>query len=131
MIEFIVVEDPEKEKDIWKLNPELNYMEPFATFKKTSKKNASKIMNAIWLIYDPKSKFRATDMTDDQIIADVNKNYLGKEDYDWEPYMEIVTAYRQKCKTFLQRQLEEWKQDIEERDRAIRNLSYSDPDNFY
>lgn len=128
MIEFIIVEDPEKEKEIWKLNPELNYMEPFATFKKTSRRNASKIMNAIWLIYDPKSKFRATDMTEAEIMQDVNKNYLGNEEYDWSPYTEIVEAYKKKCKTLLQRRLEDWRIDLEERDKSIRELKYSDPE---
>jgi len=126
MIDFIIVENPDKPSEIWDLNPELNYMEPFATFKKTSRKNASRIMNAIWMIYDPKSKFRVGNKTEEDIIRDVNKNYLGNEDYDWTPYQEIIDSYKENCKTFLQKRLEEWERDLKERDEAIRDLKYSD-----
>jgi hypothetical protein len=112
-------------KDFWGQNQQLAIMSPFNDFKK--KKNSSKIMMAIYLIHDSKSDFIKAGMTTDEIIKDVNKNYLEDEEFPWESYQEIVDAYKEKCTSRLHKKVMNMLDEIDEIEKSRSELSWDDP----
>lgn len=113
------------DKDFWEQNKELSYMAPFAAFKKKAK--SDKIMKAIYLIYDSKSVFRRAGMTTEEIIEDVNTNFLSKADFDWEQYTEIVEAYQDKCQSRTYKKLLKLLDEIDEIEVDREGLSWAEP----
>jgi type I site-specific restriction endonuclease len=111
--------------DFWSQNQQLAIVTPFADFKK--KKNSSNIMVAIFLIYDSKSYLKKMGMSTQEIIDDVNKNYLEDEDFDWEKYADIVEAYKDKCRSRLHKKVENMLDEIEQIEEARKNLVWDDP----
>ena len=113
-------------KDDWEQNQQLAYMSPFHELKKNNK-NSSSIMMALYMIYDAKSPFRATGMTEEEIISDVNKNFLENEKFPWEDYQHYVDAYKDKCRTMLHKKLDNLMGEILEMEQRRRELSADDP----
>lgn len=112
--------------DFWTQNQQLAITSPFAEFKK--KKDSSKIMTAIYLIYDAKSDLRKMGMNTDEIIQDVNKNFLNDEDFPWDKYSEIIEAYKDKCRSRLHKKVENMLDEIDTIESARANLVWDDPD---
>jgi len=113
------------DKDFWGQNQQLAIMTPFSEFKK--EKNSSKIMMAIYLIHDSKSDFIKAGMTTDEIIKDVNKNYLEDENFPWEKYQKIVDAYKDKCTSRLHKKVMNMLDEIDEIEKSRSELSWDDP----
>lgn len=113
-------------KDFWGQNQQLAYMSPFHELKKKNK-NSSSIMMALYMIYDSKSPFRATGMTDEEIISDVNKNFLNNESFPWEDYQVYVNAYKDKCRSTLHKKLDNLMGEILEMEQRRKELSVDDP----
>ncbi len=111
--------------DFWAQNPMLALMSPFAEFKK--KKNSSNIMKAIYMVYDSKSPFKATWADENEAVKDINKNYLKDENFPWEEYQSVVNAYKDKCRSSLQKMLDDLLYEIKEMELARKNLSFDDP----
>lgn len=124
---YLFVDIENEDSDIWKDNPDLQFSEPFAKFKK-SERNSNKIMKAIYLIYDPKSRFNIAKEPQEKIIEDVTKNFLRKREFDWTKYNDVIEAYKENCKSPLQRQYEEILSDYEGFISYYRNLSWEDED---
>lgn len=122
MTDFVIVDN--LEEDFWKQNPELKYIEPFAEFSK--KKNSSEIMKAIYLAYDFKSKFNRAGIPEDEARKDIAKNFLKKPDFVWGEYKEIIDAYKDKCKTKIQKSLELFEEDVVGFQNYLRRLSWED-----
>lgn len=116
------------DKDFWEQNKELSLMTPFSSFKKKAK--SDKIMKAIYLIWDSKSTFRKSGMTTDEIMTDVNENFLNNKDFNWEPYEDIVEAYKEKCMSRLYKNVLDMLSEIEEISEARSNLSWEDEDQY-
>jgi len=114
------------EGDFWEQNKQLSYMSPFSSFKK--KKNSSKIMKAIYLIYDSKSSFKQTPMSEEEIIKDVNLNFLEDENFKWSEYEDIVEAFKDKCRTGTAKIIEGISEECNDIQLAIKDLSLSDPE---
>jgi hypothetical protein len=112
-------------KDFWSQNQQLAIMAPFSDFKK--KKGSSKIMMAIYLIYDSKSDFLKAGMTTDEIVKDVNKNYLEDENFPWENYQDIIDAYKEKCTSRLHKKVMNMLDEIDEIEKSRSELSWDDP----
>lgn len=122
MIDFVIVDD--LDGDFWKQNPELKYIEPFAEFSK--KKNSSEIMKAIYLAYDFKSKFNRAGIPEEEARKDIAKNFLKNEKFVWAEYKEIIDAYKDKCKTKVQKALELFEEDVVGFQNYLRRLSWED-----
>lgn len=116
------------EASFWGQNPELGLMTPFAAFKKKAK--SDKIMKAIYLIWDAKSTFRKSGMTTEQIMEDINTNFLGNPDFDWEPYQEIIEAYKDKCMSRLYKKVLDMLEELDLIDEARQSLSWDDEDEY-
>lgn len=114
-------------KDFWEQNQQLAYMSPFHELKKKNK-NSSKIMMALYLIYDAKSPFRATGMTEEEIITDVNKNFLGDEKFPWDDYQIYMEAYKDKCRSMLHKKLDSLIGEILEMEARRKELIVDDPE---
>jgi len=113
-------------KDFWEQNQQLAYMSPFHELKKIND-DSSSIMRALYMIYDAKSPFRATGMTEEEIIIDVNKNFLNNENFPWEDYQKYVDAYKDKCRSMLHKKLDNLMGEILEMEQRRRELSADDP----
>jgi type I site-specific restriction endonuclease len=108
----------------WEQNKELALMTPFSDFKKKAK--SDKIMKAIYLIWDSKSTFRKSGMSPEQILEDINTNFLGNPNFDWEPYQKYVEAYKELCMSRLYKKVLAMLDEIEEIDEARLSISWSD-----
>ena len=115
---------PRDYENFWKLNTELTHVEPFREFVKT--KNSSKVMCAIYMLYDPKSRQENSDIPFNQQKKDVSADLLGSENFDWAPYSKYVRAYQRYCKTKIERELDAWYQDIQERREFTKEVSWDD-----
>jgi type I site-specific restriction endonuclease len=113
-------------KDFWEQNQQLAYMSPFHELKKNNK-NSSSVMMALYMIYDAKSPFRATGMTEEEIISDVNKNFLKDEKFPWQDYQVYVDAYKDKCRSMLHKKLDTLMREILEMEQRRTELSVDDP----
>lgn len=119
------IRQPENYEDFWKINQEFSYIDPFHKFSK--KKGSAKIMTAIYYIYDPKSQLENSGMAVEEVKADISKNFLGKEDFDWEKHREVIVAYQHYSKTKIEKALDSWWNDLEEREDYLKNrLTYED-----
>lgn len=127
MLDFVTLEDDKA--DFWEQNPELKYIEPFATFSK--KKDSSNIMKAIYLVYDFKSKFNRGGIPQDQAKDDVAKNFLNKKDFKWDDYKEIITAYEDSCTTVKQKALLKFQKDLTGLSNFMERLSWEDAEDQY
>lgn len=124
MIDFVTIEDDKL--GFWEQNPELTYMEPFATFSKDKK--SSDIMKAIYLVYDFKSKFNRAGISEDKAKEDVAKNYLKDSKFNWSKYSDIISAYKENCTTVKQKALERFEDDLEGLSRFMASLSWENPE---
>jgi len=101
VIDFVTLDD--LDGDFWIQNPELKYIEPFAEFSK--KEDSSSIMKAIYLAFDFKSKF--------------NRAGIPEEESKTE-------AYKDKCKTKVQKSLEKFEADVVGFQNYMSSLSWED-----
>jgi len=124
MIDFVTLDD--LDGDFWEQNPELKYIEPFAKFSKT--KNSSAIMKAIYLAFDFKSKFNRAGIPEEEAKKDIAQNFLKIKDFQWGEYHEITEAYKDKCKTKVQKSLEKFEADVVGFQNYMLSLSWEDED---
>jgi hypothetical protein len=122
MIDFVTLDD--LDGNFWEQNPELKYIEPFAEFYK--KKNSSQIMKAIYLAYDFKSKFNRAGIPEEEAKKDIAKNFLKDQKFVWAEYKELIDAYKDKCKTKVQKALELFEEDVVGFQNYLRRLSWED-----
>ncbi len=116
------------DSDFWEQNKELALMTPFSNFRKKAK--SEKIMKAIYLIWDSKSLFRKSGMTTDEIMIDVNENFLNNKNFNWDSYEDIIEAYKDKCMSRLYKNLLQMFDEIEEIGEARLNLSWEDEEQY-
>lgn len=119
---LFIVENFNPNEDFWEQNPQLQYIPPFSDFKK--KRNSSKIMTAIYMIWDPASKINKSGMAEADVIKDINSTYLGKEDFDWSGYTHVIDAFKDKCISPSQRLLKDWERQLEELDKMLDNWGW-------
>jgi hypothetical protein len=110
--------------DFWEQNPEIVFMSPFNSLKK--KKNGSKVMMGIYLMFDSKSSFRRSGMDDSEIIKDVSKNFMGDEKFPWDEYQDCIDAYKDKLRSVVRKKLDNLLFEISEMEQARRDLSFDD-----
>jgi hypothetical protein len=125
MIDFVTI-DIESPLTFWEQNPEIKYMEPFSSFYE--EENSSDIMKAIYLAYDFKSKFIRAGIPEDTAKRDIAKNFLKDPSFEWGKYSKIIDAYKDKCKTKVQKALDKFEKDAVGFTEYLANLSWEDPE---
>lgn len=119
---------PKDPKKFWELNMEMGYLDPFAKFKEENDKSAE-IMTAIYMIYDPKSLLVNSGESESKIKKDVSKNFLGNESFEWKPFMKYVRSYKIFCKTKIEKALDDWWRQLQERNIFLEEEMEWDEDN--
>ena len=121
---MITLEDPKD--DIWEKNPFLELISDFKKFKQdVGARKSSKVLAALFLIYDPKSPFRNQGMSDDEILEDVTLNYLTYKGFDWADYEDIKAVYLSKCISKLEKLLLTYERDLDELAVVMKNWKYT------
>lgn len=124
---MIIVKDPKA--SIWEVNPHLEIISEFKKFKEElGVRKSSKILTAIYLIYDPKSELRNSGMTDKEVYEDVTNNYLAYKDFSWPDYDHIKVFYLDKCITKTEKLFLRVEQDLDELNTLMGTYKY-DRDN--
>lgn len=125
MLDFVNL-DIESPLTFWEQNPELKYIEPFSEFYK--EENSSDIMKAIYLAYDFKSKFIRAGISEDESKRDIAKNFIKDTSFEWGKYSKIIDAYKEMCKTKVQKALDRFERDAVGFTEYLTNLSWEDPE---
>jgi hypothetical protein len=121
------VRQPRYPKNFWKLNQELSNIEPFSTFKKT--RDSASIMLAIFMVYDPKSQLVNSGLSLEDMKKDIAVNFLEKPKFVWSDYSEIINAYNDISKTKIEKELDSWYEQLQERKEYLDTLDWNeDPD---
>lgn len=124
---YTFVRKPDDPKDFWKLNNDLVYLDPFHEFSK--KKNSAKIMTAIYMIYDPKSQLNNGGVEEKDSKKAICKNFLGDENFDLTgEYGAIIRAYRKYSKTKIEKEMDNWWLQLQERNEFLREEMEWDED---
>lgn len=112
---------PENPEDFWELNVELAYINPFYEFKK--QKDSAKIMTAIWMIYDPKSSLSNSSLGEEKLKEDIAKNFLNQK-IKWSDYKKYIDAYKDNCRTKIEKELDDLYLMIKERQEMASDLDW-------
>jgi hypothetical protein len=100
-------------KDFWEQNPEMAVITPFNELK--PQKGSSKIMWAIYQIYDPKAILHVYKESDR--IEEVKGNYY---DIDLEKNKECIEAYKDLCISPLEKEYQSWEDEVMKTQEFIR-----------
>ncbi|TXI85914.1 MAG: hypothetical protein E6Q36_10220 [Chryseobacterium sp.] len=80
------------EGNFFKNNPEMRYFDETSDLiERLGEEEASKIMHAIYLSEDPRSNFYTFSKEDRRSL--VLRNYLKRDDFQWEEYEEVIKAW--------------------------------------
>lgn len=121
---MIVVEDPKD--NIWTENPHLELVTEFKDFKdKEGTRKSSKILTAIYLIWDPKSNLRNAGMSDLEILEDVTNNYLSYKDFNWDDYGYIKDIYFEKCISKTEKLFLRIESDLDDFNNILEKYKFS------
>jgi uncharacterized protein YihD (DUF1040 family) len=119
----IIVDDPKD--NIWEKNPHLEIITEFKDFKKqVGFRKSSKVLTALFLIYDPKSPLRNQGWTEEEILEDVNKNYLTYKNFDWDDYEDIKEVYLNKTISKIEKLFIQYEKDLEDLNLVMRSWKY-------
>jgi hypothetical protein len=104
--------------DFWEVNPQLKVA--FSGIAK--KRNSSKIMWAMALVFHPDSKFSNTSL--EYRIKTVQEDYLKKVVVDWDDYKEEIEKFQHLTMTKAQRTLYNWEMELEKRAAFLSAIDY-------
>lgn len=117
---------PDNGQNFWDANEELTYLSPYAKFlKKEGKRRSGRIMCAIWMCFDPKSRAQQSGERDEEeIMQDIATNFLNDKKFDWSQYKNIITAYKKDCRTKIEKELAYWEMELSTRRVYQRSLPW-------
>ena len=123
---YVFVVKPEDGQNFWDANKELEYLEPYASFKKKEgKRRSGRIMEAIWMCFDPKARAKQSGKrTEEDIKKDIAVNFLKDKNFPWSDYITVTTAYKQDCKSKLEKELDYWEMELAARSVYQRSLPW-------
>lgn len=122
---YVFAVKPEEGQNFWDANPELEYMEPYAAFKKKEgKRRSGRIMTAIWMVYDPKSRAQQSSREEEEVLKDISTNFLNEKKFDWNEHRKVITAFKKDCKTKIEKELEYWEIELKTRRVYQRSLPW-------
>lgn len=119
---FIKVEDPSK--NIFKTHPHIEVLSlPKKLKEEYGEERASKILTAAYLIFSPDSNLRDSGLDEEELVTDVNENYLEEPSFDWDDFEDVVLFIRKnisKAKTMLL----EYEERLIERDKFLKEWTW-------
>lgn len=117
---------PEDKTNFWDFNKELEYLSPYAEFKsKEGKRRSGRIMTAIYMVYDPKSKVQISGNRDiEKAKKDIASNFLKDPYFKWNEYNKIIKAYIKDCRTSLEQEFYDYEMELKERRDYIKQLPW-------
>jgi hypothetical protein len=117
---------PEKGENFWDVNKELEYLSPYAQFKKKEgKRRSGRIMEAIWLCFDPKATAQQSgERSEEEIMSDIAENFLNDKKFPWAEYRTIITAYKKDCRSKIEKEMYYWEMELETRRVYQRSLPW-------
>lgn len=123
----MIVNNFNTNNNFWDSNPQLKIAEDFAVLYKSDKskgkEDSSKIMWAIALVYDPKSKYYNLPIKSrKQIIA---RDYLGDESFNFDEYQQQVSFYTSLTISPARRHLVEWNNKLDEKTEFLVKTRYT------
>jgi hypothetical protein len=111
----------------WDVDTQLTTIEPFKSlYKKDSSKkkdHSSQMMWAVAFYIDPQSKLVNYASAEKQIVI---SNDIVTIKIDWDKLSVYIEAYANLYLTQIQRSLANWKYKLEERDKYLIGLPYSE-----
>ena len=116
------------DSDFFEQNPELQYFHQVkALIKAVGKERASKLMWAIYLVEDPRSKFYR--MEKESRLKEVAQFYLEEPDFDWEgDIKEVLEAYPRLCLSKAQVMFKIWADKMDEAVAYLKQLNFEEDD---
>jgi len=123
---YVFAVKPEEGESFWDVNSELEYLSPYAQLiKDESKRRAGRIMTAIWLCFDPKSRVKQSgERVESEIMQDVATNFLNEKNFEWAKYKNVIEAYKKDCRSKLEKELAYWEMELETRRVYQRSLPW-------
>lgn len=123
---YVFAVRPEEGQNFWDANPEMQYLSPYAAFlKKHGKRKTNKVMTAIWMAFDPKSVAQNSGNREEkEIMDDIAENYLGDKKFPWKDYSEIIKAFKEDCRTKIEKELDYWEIELKTRREYQRELPW-------
>lgn len=112
-------------KNFWDINPELKNIEPYGEmYRRLGKAESGRVMEAIYRVYDRKSKARIAGRNEEDIKGDIEKSFY--KGLKWDKHTKIIESYKKDCLSVLEKSLDEWEAQIKERDQYIKDLTYKE-----
>ncbi|MCO6500239.1 MAG: hypothetical protein J5I47_07675 [Vicingus serpentipes] len=116
---------PEDNQNFWDINQELKYLSPYdELLQKEGKRRSSRIMTAIWMIYDPKSRAKQSGRDEEDVRNDIAKNFLNEKNFPWGKYKKIIDAFKEDCRTKLEKEMYYWEMELAARRVYQRELPW-------
>lgn len=117
---------PEDGENFWDVNKELIYLQPYSEFlKKEGKRRSGRIMTAIWMCIDPKSRAQQSGGRDEEeIMSDIATNFLNEKNFNWSEFDRIITAYKKDCRTKVEKEMAYWEMELKTRRAYQRSLPW-------
>lgn len=123
---YVFAVKPDEGVNFWDANPDLEYLTPYAQFKKKEgKRRSGRIMEAIWMCFDPKSSAQQSGQREeDEIMTDIATHFLNDKKFPWGDYRNIIAAYKQDCRTKIEKEMFYWDIELKERREYQRSLPW-------
>ena len=93
-----------RQASFWDENPDLMYLSPYRQlYDDKGHRESGKIMDAIYMVYDPKSSGNNTaDRSESELKKEVAKHFLKDKDFQWSSIRKYVDAYKKDCRHTLE-----------------------------
>jgi hypothetical protein len=106
-----IVIDPKG--DVWRDNPHLELIKVFRDFKaKYGEEQSSRILKAVYYLYDVRSPLRDTPKSFDEMVEDVNDTVIKDPKFNWGAFQFIVDAYSEHVPTKAQAEMRRYEDEI-------------------
>lgn len=108
-------------------NPDLMYISPYRElYEERGHRESGKILEAIYMVYDPKSAGNnAADRSEKEIQKDVAKYFLKDKDFQWSAYRKIIEAYKKDCRHTLEADADFYNRKVDELKKYLDSMPIS------
>lgn len=116
--------DPEK--DFFEQNPEVQYIEDFRKLidEEGSRERASRVMWAMYLVYDPNSDWYNMSTPEKKELA--RDNYLKDKEFDFDEYRWLRKAYESQLLHITEKHFNVWVRKLEQMTNRMDDLNVDD-----
>lgn len=124
-----VINQYKPEVNYWEVDPQLVAIEPFKTLyekdKTKNKRGSSQKMWAVAFFSDPESRFY--NYSEEEKLDVIKSDIIGKDKkFSWDELKDHIRGYMKLYMTQAERTLYTWNRKLEERDKYLNNVPYSE-----